>query len=518
MRPRTALLASASAAIGGAGVLVGITVTPASGVTTLTVDTLVDGPANATDCTTPVAGSCSLRDAIAASSSGDVIEFAPGLTGTLALTNGTLTIAHALTVRGPEASALSIDAHNGSRIFTIYAGSGEPVTIESLGLRNGYSGGSGGAIYLYHEGSDLTVRDVVMSGNSAISPGGAIYMRGSGDLTIERSAFVNNTSYSSGGAVAAWVPDLSIADSNFVGNVTGSFGSAVAVIASNSTTIERTMVTGNTGSAIATHSQYATEIVDTTIVGNAGPGVMLRGGSALVLRTTFDGNLGAVKIATPDPVDIVDCTLSNNFRDFGGAAIEFDTAGVLRVANSTIAQNRSDYGSAVSIPAGATVEIISSTISDNTSTSGAVAGIGLDAMGGTARLTLVSSIVSGNHAVGATSADLGASAPLYITATTSLLGAIDPTILVADVGTDLVGVDALLGPLADNGGPARTMALLAGSPAIDHGAAPLPPFPYDQWDQRGAPYQRVSGGRADIGALEVQVAPAPAPVVPAFTG
>ena len=33
--------------------------------------------------------------------------------------------------------------------------------------------------------------------------------------------------------------------------------------------------------------------------------------------------------------------------------------------------------------------------------------------------------------------------------------------------TDLVNTDPLLGPLADNGGPTLTHALLPGSPAID---------------------------------------------------
>jgi hypothetical protein len=51
-----------------------------------------------------------------------------------------------------------------------------------------------------------------------------------------------------------------------------------------------------------------------------------------------------------------------------------------------------------------------------------------------------------------------------------------------NVGTHyLTGVDPNLGPLQDNGGPTRTHALLAGSPAIDVGAD------YGQTrDQRGA--------------------------------
>jgi hypothetical protein len=53
-------------------------------------------------------------------------------------------------------------------------------------------------------------------------------------------------------------------------------------------------------------------------------------------------------------------------------------------------------------------------------------------------------------------------------------------------------VDPLLGPLADNGGPTQTMALLAGSPAINAGNG-CPPL-----DQRGA----IRIGNCDIGAYE----------------
>ena len=60
----------------------------------------------------------------------------------------------------------------------------------------------------------------------------------------------------------------------------------------------------------------------------------------------------------------------------------------------------------------------------------------------------------------------------------------------------LSGIDPLLGPLQDNGGPTQTMALGTNSPAINagtaSGGAPLV-------DQRGY----VRGPQPDIGAYEV---------------
>jgi hypothetical protein len=72
--------------------------------------------------------------------------------------------------------------------------------------------------------------------------------------------------------------------------------------------------------------------------------------------------------------------------------------------------------------------------------------------------------------------------------------------------SDVIGLDPLLGPLQDNGGPVFTHALLAGSPAIDGGAKSGLAF-----DARGQPRtidnpavpNRFSGDGTDIGAFEV---------------
>ena len=71
---------------------------------------------------------------------------------------------------------------------------------------------------------------------------------------------------------------------------------------------------------------------------------------------------------------------------------------------------------------------------------------------------------------------------------------------------DLPNTDPKLGPLADNGGPTQTHALLAGSPAIDAGDDTTCPAS----DQRGFP--RPQGTACDIGAYESEfAAPQPTP-------
>ncbi len=76
---------------------------------------------------------------------------------------------------------------------------------------------------------------------------------------------------------------------------------------------------------------------------------------------------------------------------------------------------------------------------------------------------------------------------------------------------DLQNVDPKLGPLADNGGPTQTHALLPGSPAIDAGDNSGCPAT----DQRGV--ARPQGAACDIGAYEYQPpapTPPPAPTAP----
>ena len=84
-------------------------------------------------------------------------------------------------------------------------------------------------------------------------------------------------------------------------------------------------------------------------------------------------------------------------------------------------------------------------------------------------------------------------------------------------------LNPLLGALADNGGPGPTLLPLTGSPLIDAipaaacqsgGATGI------TTDERGLPRPSATSPNCDIGAVEVQPAPAPPPVVvtPTFTG
>jgi len=84
-------------------------------------------------------------------------------------------------------------------------------------------------------------------------------------------------------------------------------------------------------------------------------------------------------------------------------------------------------------------------------------------------------------------------------------------------GTDVSGVDPLLGPLQNNGGPTFTHALPLGSPAIDAGSSALPGSggtACEANDQRGV--SRPQRTRCDIGSVETDPCP-PSPLAGCLT-
>src|SRR5262245_29633815 len=66
-----------------------------------------------------IIGGTSLREAIATASPGETITFDPSVSGTIVLTLGELVIDKGLTINGPGASLLTIDAQQSSRVLNI---------------------------------------------------------------------------------------------------------------------------------------------------------------------------------------------------------------------------------------------------------------------------------------------------------------------------------------------------------------------------------------------------------------
>ncbi|HEX3602214.1 MAG TPA: choice-of-anchor Q domain-containing protein [Lacipirellulaceae bacterium] len=193
-----------------------------------------------------------------------------------------------------------------------------------------------------------------------------------------------------------------------------------------------------------------------------------------------------------------------------GGAI-YNEGGTLTITNSTFSGNSVHSGTGTQTPSSfggaiytknGTLTVRNSTITNSTASTGR--GIYVSAEAGTATIDIWSSIIGQSDLLlqareFLTSLQIGGQ--LVVTGGNNLIRS------QGDYQSITVSTDnPLLGPLANNGGPTMTHALLEGSPAINFGSNTQSLAT----DQRGAPYSRVVGSTADIGAFETQTVSGPA--------
>jgi CSLREA domain-containing protein len=251
-------------------------------------------------------------------------------------------------------------------------------------------------------------------------------------------------------------------------------------------------------------------------------GAIFNQGTANLERMRLVGNHsdggGAVFSIPGSYITIRDSLLAHNTA-YEAGAVRFDAGG--EVVNSTITANTvlplpadsyvqqpkllvtladqlSGYGGGVDHRGGADLTFINSTITRNHAVKG---GGGLNSGQGyaavsdqtaIARVRLLNTIIAGNTSTRGPG-DCNVQDMIIQSAGHNLDS--DGTCFLTAPG-DLPKHNPLLGPLADNGGPTETQALLRGSPAIDAGAIGGCP----QYDQRGV--ARPQGPGCDIGAYE----------------
>ncbi len=205
-------------------------------------------------------------------------------------------------------------------------------------------------------------------------------------------------------------------------------------------------------------------------------------------QTRFQG--GAIDLQLVD-LTIEDSTFSNNSagaNSAGGAISSNQARG--SIVNSTFSGNTAGVGGALSFGSGPVAtqwSLINNTITANQGTS-IIGGIRISGN----QITLSNNVIAGNVGVDCflSSASIVTDHNLDSDNTCQLTGP-----------GDLPGANPLLGPLANNGGPTDTYALLAGSPALDAGGNATCPAA----DQRGV--TRPQRGVCDIGAVEMENAP-----------
>ena len=466
-----------------------------------------------------------LRDAIALAPAGETINFA--VTGTINLSSlGQLVINKNLTITGPGANLLTINAFDptpttdngdGSRVFNINDGTAINLNISIRGvtLTGGDSAAGGGGIHNENEiviltactvsgnagmqggglfnnlGGEMTLVDSTISGNVAVEDGGGIYSN-HGRVTLTRSVATDNSAGRDGGAAFAYYGDLIVSDSTITGNTAGGDGGGLY---------------SSFGNFTVTHS---------TISGNdAGyGGGIYNYSNATVTTSTIDGNSAEESgggVHTRGNLTLSESTISGNSATFGGGIYSYtDPLGpTTTVVGSTISGNTAtELGGGFYNYFGVSL-IRHSTITNNTAPIGGGGGVASYA-GSNMRTEVHSTIIAGNN--GSDVDFVAGAVNSFQSSGYNLIGQGNAVSEFVEPG-DQTGVsDPMLDPLANNGGPTRTHAVLAGSPAIDAGdpaaVAGLGTVPMN--DQRDVPFTRVFDGnsnsvaRIDIGAYELQ--------------
>jgi predicted outer membrane repeat protein len=226
-----------------------------------------------------------------------------------------------------------------------------------------------------------------------------------------------------------------------------------------------------------------------------------------IQNSTFSGNTarraGGALYATAGNVTIQGSTFSGNSAGRAGGALYVRDN--LVIQNSTFSGNSATGdGGAIFLYGGSTATISNSTLTGNSTATGEGGAIILY----NDTLNLASTIIANNTDKNGANEifDLGSST---VNATNSLIQVTSGFTFGTNTA-NITGQNPLLGPLANNGGPTQTHALLSGSPAIDTGSNPLAL----SFDQRGAGFPRTVGAQTDIGAFEVQGGGPPPPPPP----
>lgn len=448
-----------------------------------------------------------------------VVNLAPGGNYTLDTAdntdggaNGLPVITGTVTINGNGATIARSSA-DGTAAFRILQISGT-LQLDSVTLRNGsitgenFRSGSGGAILNL---GVLTLTNSIITGNRAERDGGGIAnvaFDQNAYLEIRNSRVLSNTADRNGGGISSHANNqqtaiLLVHHSEIMGNqVPGEgfvlFGGFGGGIYSGDRDVEDEFGSGAVGATgFVTITQSSVHHNKAT---DAGGGI----------ANKMDGTSRIEMAVISSAIYSNSARADGNQVGNGGGLANIDA--VLMLQNSTVSGNEaagfgivgSGYGGGVynaSKFSDATVTSLNSTIAYNQATNGGGGMAYADSdEPATATISLQNSIVSNNiesliSVVNCASADFVPGENRIVSQGNNLE---DKDSCGFNQAGDLSNTDPMLGPLADNGGPTWTHALMDNSPAIDAANSAACPAT----DQRSV--ARPVGDGCDIGAYEAE--------------
>ncbi len=457
-----------------------------------------DGNDDENSCLTPADPCATITHAISRAEPGDVIRLAGGF-----YTESNVVVDRSVIIQGDGEVSTFIQAGPDYEWWegvaeinrVLFVVEGAEVVVRDATIRFGCAYGDVGS-GVYNEGRlELVHVSVRQNGGYFCDGGGGLF--NSGTLVLEHASVTDNFSLfiSSEGPAAAGVENtgrLEIVGSKINRNHTDFFGDIAGILNHASGTVE----------------VVASEIDENGTGGPSVGGIYNMGTMTLErssVSTNYSRDGGPVIIFNRGDLSIRQSLIKDNV----GYYTAVHNAGTLQLENSTISGNESDSEMSGIVNSG-TLHSTNNTIANNRALgSGPPRGSSGITNYGEAHLT--NTLVAGNHNELGFHDCTSGSAPEFNDAPIrsygyNLIG--DPTgcaiIEIENAGTDVLGADAMMEPLADNGGHGDTHALAAGSPAVD--AIPIGVNGCGgslNEDQRG--FARPSGSACDVGAFELQI-------------
>ncbi len=404
-------------------------------------------------CTDNDSDVATLRKVVASAGFGDTIDMSALGCSSITLTQGEIPVnADALKFLGPTDHALTISAAGSTNSRVLHTAClGGSVTIENLTI-------TGGAVY---------------------DPVNAVY----------------------GGCILAECAEAVVLNSSVVTGCSAGSGSSTA----------RGGGVSSRDGVYLYHSQVVDNVAYAYGAGSPGGGGIFVDGTLKMHYSTLSANsasargtgssLGGGAFVLNEWFEIYYSTIDSNRADFGAGLALYAARGDAVLRNSTISGNAAGakfgglYMDCIlrSIPQGdclISLKVYNSTIAFNGAP--VYPGAFTDSP-----VKVQSSIIAKNWNGSADLADLFVSGA----SSTSASSGANNLIISSNLGfPGTLTADPQLAPLAYHGGPTRTHALLATSPAVDHGNDTLSLSA----DQRGGAFARVVNSTADIGAYERQ--------------
>lgn len=400
-------------------------------------------------------GAGSLRDTVTAAPPNSIITFDPSVT-TIVLTSGTIAIPVNLRIIGNN--GLPVVSGGGVSLFRLFSLllSNLTVSMSDFTISDSLDGAiQVGTVGPTLSGITLNLDNMVIANNSAINslnePGGGINNNANATINITNSRFVNNSA-GTGGGIAMVGGILNIDTSTFDRNsaifssqASGTGGGAIMIVSATSLLLQNSTISRNTsqsyGGGISSSVVNRVTIVNSTIAQNT---------SLSTFPFPFSGGGGIFIEATSSGSSIVNSTISYNSAYTAGGL--FSRGLTIVLSNTLIAQN-----------------VASNPASNDRDIVGIFTGSTFNLIG-----------IATNNVIGLTNGVNG-----------------------NQVGTVASPIDPLTGALGNYGGTRETVALLAGSPAINAGSNALVPVGI-VYDERGFPFLRIVDTIVDIGAFEFQ--------------